>query len=341
MIVYPYRRLPSDILNSIPDPSWGVAHSDTGWMKSETFYEYEGNVLYPYLKKKNVVFPIILFLDGHRSHLDKNLSDLCTKLNIILIALYPNATRVLQPADVSAFRPLKEGWRKGVLDWRRENPNSELTKQNFTPTLHTVIKNFENKKDTITNGFRATGLCPWNANAIDFSKCLGKRNNINSNNSSIIEVSSEAFSEVSSPKYDRFLEIVGDDYIEKFNKFDEVIGNHSEEFLILYQLWKEYNGNKNASENTENRKKDEINNAVSELKFANFECFLDNLPVVDEDLGDLANADIEIINQSVSSTGTYTVMNINNRFTDSLENILMWPASPVRKGKKQQRNYLL
>nr|CAI5852764.1 unnamed protein product [Callosobruchus analis] len=110
MIVYAYKRLPSNIVNSIPDPSWGVAHSDLGWMKSEIFYEYMANVLHPHLKKAGVKFPVILFLDGHKSHLDRNLSDLCTKLEIILISLYPNTTRVLQPADVSAFRPLKQGW---------------------------------------------------------------------------------------------------------------------------------------------------------------------------------------------------------------------------------------
>nr|CAI5848767.1 unnamed protein product [Callosobruchus analis] len=154
MIVYPYKRLPSDIVNSIPDPSWGVAHSDSG--------------------KAGVKFPVILFLDGHKSHLDRNLSDLCTKLEIILISLYPNATRVLQPADVSAFRPLKQGWRKGVLDWRRDNPNSELTKQNFAPILQKVIQNFEKNKANVSNGFRACGLYPWNAEAVDFTRCLGK-----------------------------------------------------------------------------------------------------------------------------------------------------------------------
>nr|CAI5848770.1 unnamed protein product [Callosobruchus analis] len=174
MIVYPYKRLPSDIVNSIPDPSWGVAHSDSGWMNSEIFYEYMANVLHPHLKKAGVKFPVILFLDGHKSHLDRNLSDLCTKLEIILISLYPNATRVLQPADVSAFRPLKQGWRKGVLDWRRDNPNSELTKQNFAPILQKVIQNFEKNKANVSNGFRACGLYPWNAEAVDFTRCLGK-----------------------------------------------------------------------------------------------------------------------------------------------------------------------
>jgi len=49
------------------------------------------------------------------------LSNLCSQLKIVLIALYLNATRISQPADVSAFvfafRPLKYGWKKGLSEW--------------------------------------------------------------------------------------------------------------------------------------------------------------------------------------------------------------------------------
>lgn len=107
MVIYPYKRLPSDILNSVPD-DWGVGCSDNGWMKNHLFYEYLGNVLYPHLKK-GVKFPIILFVDGHCTHLTYEISQLCTNLEIILIALYPNSTHIPQPADVAAFKPLKNG----------------------------------------------------------------------------------------------------------------------------------------------------------------------------------------------------------------------------------------
>ncbi|CAI6374141.1 unnamed protein product [Macrosiphum euphorbiae] len=36
--------------------------------------------------------------------------------------------RILQPADVSAFRPLKSGWKKGLSEWRNQNPTSSVTK---------------------------------------------------------------------------------------------------------------------------------------------------------------------------------------------------------------------
>ncbi|XP_031332059.1 uncharacterized protein LOC116162555 [Photinus pyralis] len=39
MVIYPYKRIPSNVVNSVPR-EWGVGCSDTGWMKNENFYEY-------------------------------------------------------------------------------------------------------------------------------------------------------------------------------------------------------------------------------------------------------------------------------------------------------------
>lgn len=114
--------MPANVASSITE-GWGIELSDTGWMKAEI-----GNVLHLFLRKNNVTFPIILFLDGHKTHLHKNLSNLCTALEIILVALYPNATRILQPADVATFRPVEAGWKDAVLQWRQDNSLRELTK---------------------------------------------------------------------------------------------------------------------------------------------------------------------------------------------------------------------
>lgn len=142
-------------------------------MKSELFFEYIGNVFNPYLEQNQIKKPVVLFVDGHTTHLTFELSELCSRLQIVLICLYPNATRILQPADVAAFKPLKTGWLKAVSDWRRQHPNMQFTKANFAPLLEDVIKIYVKPKSVI-NGFRACGLFPWNPSAIDYSKCLGR-----------------------------------------------------------------------------------------------------------------------------------------------------------------------
>jgi hypothetical protein len=80
----------------------------------------------------------------------------------------------LQPADVAAFKPLKNVWKAAVFEFRRKNPEQIPTKENFALILKDVIdKTF--KTETIKNGFRATGLCPWSFSAIDFRKWVGKK----------------------------------------------------------------------------------------------------------------------------------------------------------------------
>jgi hypothetical protein len=71
----------------------------------------------------------------------------------------------MQPANVAVFKRLKEGWKKAVLNFRRENPDKVLTKEKFAPVLKTLVDNV--KPETDQNDFRASGLYPWNPAAIE------------------------------------------------------------------------------------------------------------------------------------------------------------------------------
>nr|CAI5849115.1 unnamed protein product [Callosobruchus analis] len=106
------------------------------------------------------------------------LSEYCDQHGIILYALPPNATHMIQPADVSVFRPLKAEWKNTVHEWamQPENANTVLTKSTFCPLLKKVLEK-ENLPITITNGFRICGLYPCDPNALDYSKCV--QNNLN------------------------------------------------------------------------------------------------------------------------------------------------------------------
>ena len=67
------------------------------------FYEYIANIFYPFLVTQGVIFHVLLFVDDQKSHFTYQLSVLCNKLKIEIMALYQNATRILQPADVAVF----------------------------------------------------------------------------------------------------------------------------------------------------------------------------------------------------------------------------------------------
>lgn len=175
MVLFSYERIPSYISSSIPT-TWGIGRSESGWMCGATFYEYITNVFVPWVLKENIPRPILLFIDGHVSHMTLHLSRFCSSNGIELFALYPNSTHLLQPMDVAVFRPLKNAWKKEVRNWRMENSGKKLQKQNFAPVFEKAL--IVVTEETLANGFRKCGLCPLNVENVSFEK-ISTRNLMN------------------------------------------------------------------------------------------------------------------------------------------------------------------
>lgn len=223
----------------MPD-NWGVGKSENGWMTSESFYEYVTNIFFPWILKNGIKLPVVLYVDGHKSHLTLSLSEFCRENGIILISLLPNSTHILQPLDVGVFHPLKSQWKLAVEKWRLQNKKQTLKKENFGPLLKGVLdKTFKSDK-LLKNSFRVCGLFPFNANAVDYSKILctpnssfdSTENNIQQN-----EISKEA--EVSKETL-KFIETyINEDTLKKFyDSKEDAIWNGNVEDSTLFDLWK-------------------------------------------------------------------------------------------------------
>lgn len=174
MIIVPYRRVPRDVAFSIPD-AYFLGRSESGWMVSETFYEYITNCFYPWLLENNIKFPVLLFLDGHKSHINVELFDFCIEKSILLYCLPPNATHIIQPCDVTIFKPLKTAW-KQVVQNHKQTTNKYITKSTFAPLFQKAFDQAINE-NTIKNGFRCCGLYPLDPDAVNYSKTMSFRRN--------------------------------------------------------------------------------------------------------------------------------------------------------------------
>ncbi|KAJ8944743.1 hypothetical protein NQ314_009396 [Rhamnusium bicolor] len=86
LTIFKFDRLPASYTKVAP-PGWGLGKSKNSWMTSETFFEYFTNVFYPYLLGKQYKLPVIIFLDGHSSHLSPQFFALNIKL--LLYAFIP------------------------------------------------------------------------------------------------------------------------------------------------------------------------------------------------------------------------------------------------------------
>jgi hypothetical protein len=170
MVLYPYKRLPKNLSLTVP-PTWGIGCTESGWMNMEAFYEYVANVFYKWLLENKITMPVVLFMDGHTSHISLPLSLFCKEKGIILVALLPNSTHILQPLDVGVFRPVKGTWKEIVHEFRVNNNYAKLKRTDFAKE---VQKCFDKslKVETIKNSFKSAGIFPFNVNNIDFSKVM-------------------------------------------------------------------------------------------------------------------------------------------------------------------------
>lgn len=148
--------MPREVAESVPD-DWVIGLSDSGWINSEVFFEYMSNHFNNYLDAKNLQRPVILFVDGHRTHLSPEVSTFCSENQIVLIAIRPNSTHLLQPADVSVFRPLKAGWSVIARKWRIDHYTKEVTRKPFAPLLKEAFDS-RATSEIVKNGFKATGI---------------------------------------------------------------------------------------------------------------------------------------------------------------------------------------
>ncbi|KAJ8931636.1 hypothetical protein NQ314_015430 [Rhamnusium bicolor] len=229
MIVFSYERVPSYVSASVPS-NWGIGRSDTGWMCGATFFEYITNIFLPWLQENNIKRPILFFVDGHVSHMTLHLSRFCSANGIELFALYPNSTHLLQPMDVAVFRPLKNFWKKEVKKWRMANCGNKLQKHHFAPIFKEALLSIT--EGTLKNGFRVSGLSPFNLENVNFTKILSGKllpdsktpKNQNSNNVLLKELE------------DRMGE-------NKVRHFQESISKEqwdgALEYTSLFQIWKD------------------------------------------------------------------------------------------------------
>jgi len=119
--------------------------------------------------ENNIEFPIILFVDGHSSHMSLPLSDFSQAKQIELEALKANATHILQPLDVTFFRAFKSSWQQNCMEVYRKNNLLSIKKHQFAKILKNTLQNMKVDK-TLQNGFQICRLCPFNENAVDYKK---------------------------------------------------------------------------------------------------------------------------------------------------------------------------
>ena len=186
MIIYPKAFHGGPYTVAGPDDAV-YAKSESGWVDSDLFLSW--------LKKSFLKFavpqrPLILFVDGHSSHVTLDVIDLARENDVIILCFPPHTTHALQPLDVAVFKSLKDFFSKSVWALCFAKKNFIVSKREFAR----VVKGPIERAFSIPNfkaGFAKSGIFPFNPNAIDRSKMISGSSSSQSSESQPTTESSE------------------------------------------------------------------------------------------------------------------------------------------------------
>lgn len=155
-IVYPFKKS-KDWMGG--EKNFPYALTDSGWMTTKAFLSYLDLQFRAILEEREIEKPVLLLLDGHSSHVNFPVSQFCEENGIILCCFPPHTTHILQPADVSLFKPLKDKWRSTVEEWSGDPTGNVVTLTNIADVLSFTWPKIE--KELVQTAFRTTGIFPW------------------------------------------------------------------------------------------------------------------------------------------------------------------------------------
>ena len=142
------------------------AKSESGWIDTELFMTWLNKIFLKYVVSQR---PVLLLVDGHKSHITLDVIDKCRENDITLFCLPPHTTHALQPLDIAVFKSLKDQYAKAVRSLSFSKKNFVVTKREFSKVVKSPFENAFSIPN-IKAGFSKTGIYPLNHDAIAKSK---------------------------------------------------------------------------------------------------------------------------------------------------------------------------
>ena len=103
--------------------------SKSGWMEADNFLQWFLKLFVPSVTHLLSKGPVVLFVDGHQSHISLQLVKTAKENGIHLYCLPPHTTHILQPLDVGVYGPVKQAWKKILKDYKTETLAANVTKE--------------------------------------------------------------------------------------------------------------------------------------------------------------------------------------------------------------------
>ena len=182
LVIYPGVR-PKFNLQDVDPQDYDLGCSANGWISADCFFEWLSNLFFPSIVGK-VQFPVIIFMDGHASHINLAVSTFCREKDIILYCFPAHASHVLQPLDVSVYGPLKKEWNSSLTTFAKEYKGLAMSRAHFLKVFDKAWKKVTSNPQIAVSGFRKCGLMPFNPNAIPYDRLIEKTDSVSNSSAS-------------------------------------------------------------------------------------------------------------------------------------------------------------
>ncbi|XP_072375567.1 uncharacterized protein, partial [Diabrotica undecimpunctata] len=158
-VLFKGRRMKPEWKDNLPHGTLALM-TPKGSMNVETFI-----IWLEHLAKYKLEGKCLLIFDGASCHLDISIVEAAEKYQITLLCLPSNTTHELQPMDKAVFRSFEHHWDEQVLLYWTKYKERALTKQRFGE-IFSIVWDKALTPSNIKSGFAATGIFPYNPDAI-------------------------------------------------------------------------------------------------------------------------------------------------------------------------------
>ena len=169
-VIFPGLRPKYNLKDVNPD-DFNLGSSQNGWISADSFFGWLANLFFPSIQDK-VRFPIIIFMDGHTSHINLAVSTFCKEHNIILYCFPAHASHIMQPLDVSVYGPLKKYWNSQLNEFAKEYRGLAMNRSHFFKVFDGAWKKSIANTQHAVSGFRKCGLVPFNPDAVAYDRLI-------------------------------------------------------------------------------------------------------------------------------------------------------------------------
>ncbi|XP_045213286.2 uncharacterized protein LOC123564072 [Mercenaria mercenaria] len=139
--------------------------TESGWSNTQVFLKYLDEHFLKFMQRSSPDQPVLLILDGHRSHVNVSVLDWAKQHNVILSILPAHTSHILQPLDVGCFGPLQRIYNSECHKFLRASPESRITRYNVCQLACTAYTSALSPNN-LRASFMKTGIFPFDCQQV-------------------------------------------------------------------------------------------------------------------------------------------------------------------------------